>query len=292
MNGLTDKQFAFAREYPKDWNATKAAERAGYSERSAHVMGCELLKYPNVQVAIEEQKDCLAAMSAVTVEMIVCELYKVATADRRGCCRFCWGVEHKYQWTEKEYAKALESTGSVPDPQGLFGYTKRRPANPECPVCAGEGLALSRLDVKPQDKMKALEMLGRYKSMFVERKELVGPGGGPLALTAVRAEDMTDDQLAAIIFAAHRPANLRSRKSVNLGALLGASWQATKITHVLSVVCESLDSIEGRSRFGRLAGGGNPPFSSGASVFLQRQENSCRTRREGNYRTSVPLRGD
>jgi phage terminase small subunit len=45
---LTLKQERFAAEYVKDLNATNAAMRAGYSEKTAHVQGCTLLKNPKV----------------------------------------------------------------------------------------------------------------------------------------------------------------------------------------------------------------------------------------------------
>jgi phage terminase small subunit len=46
---LTDKQEMFSREYFIDLNATQAAIRAGYSERTARALGCENLAKPNIQ---------------------------------------------------------------------------------------------------------------------------------------------------------------------------------------------------------------------------------------------------
>lgn len=43
MSKLTDKQEMFCQEYIKDLNATQAAIRAGYSERTASVIGSENL---------------------------------------------------------------------------------------------------------------------------------------------------------------------------------------------------------------------------------------------------------
>lgn len=48
---LNDRQRIFVREYRIDRNATRAAKAAGYSEKTAHVIGCRLLK--NVQVEQE-----------------------------------------------------------------------------------------------------------------------------------------------------------------------------------------------------------------------------------------------
>ncbi len=51
---LTAKRKAFVREYPIDLNATKAAIRAGFSEKTAYSQGQRLLK--NVEVAAAIQK--------------------------------------------------------------------------------------------------------------------------------------------------------------------------------------------------------------------------------------------
>lgn len=52
--GLTDKQKRFCREYVKDSNATQAALRAGYSEKTAKDIACENLAKPNIREYIDE----------------------------------------------------------------------------------------------------------------------------------------------------------------------------------------------------------------------------------------------
>lgn len=46
--GLTGKQRAFAIEYPKDYNGTQSAIRAGYSKNGAGVTAHHLLKNPKI----------------------------------------------------------------------------------------------------------------------------------------------------------------------------------------------------------------------------------------------------
>lgn len=53
---LTPKQKAFADEYLKCGNAAEAARNAGYSERTAAVIGNENLKKPNVLAYIAERQ--------------------------------------------------------------------------------------------------------------------------------------------------------------------------------------------------------------------------------------------
>ena len=51
---LTDKQKRFIEEYLVDLNATQAAIRAGYSEKTAYSIGEENLKKPEIKRAIED----------------------------------------------------------------------------------------------------------------------------------------------------------------------------------------------------------------------------------------------
>ncbi|MBR0074278.1 MAG: terminase small subunit [Synergistaceae bacterium] len=64
---MTEKQERFALEYQKDCNATKAAIRAGYSEKTAYSIGQRLLKNVEVQKLVkiksEERKSELVATS-------------------------------------------------------------------------------------------------------------------------------------------------------------------------------------------------------------------------------------
>jgi len=67
---LNDRQRRFADEYIIDLNATQAAIRAGYAERTAYSQGQRLLKNVEVQVYIEErmhshQKETIAKQEEI-----------------------------------------------------------------------------------------------------------------------------------------------------------------------------------------------------------------------------------
>jgi phage terminase small subunit len=53
-NKLTDKQKRFCEEYVKDWNGTRAAKAAGYSEKTAMEQASRLLSNVKVKDYIEE----------------------------------------------------------------------------------------------------------------------------------------------------------------------------------------------------------------------------------------------
>ncbi len=60
MRGLTQRQKAFADEYIKNGgNATAAAKRAGYSEKTAYRTGADNLKHPQIASYIAERQDAI-----------------------------------------------------------------------------------------------------------------------------------------------------------------------------------------------------------------------------------------
>jgi phage terminase small subunit len=74
---LTNKQRVFVAEYLRCWNATEAARRAGYSERTARSIGAENLTKPDIQ---EEITKALAEVQMSADEALVI-LAKQARGD-------------------------------------------------------------------------------------------------------------------------------------------------------------------------------------------------------------------
>ena len=67
----------FAIHYCKDFNATAAAVLAGYSKKSAHSQGYQLLKEPGVQLAILKRQQALASVAAISREWVMTELTEI-----------------------------------------------------------------------------------------------------------------------------------------------------------------------------------------------------------------------
>ncbi|MBS0909200.1 terminase small subunit [Tatumella sp. JGM118] len=150
-NGLSDQVRLFIVEYLKDQSATHAAIRAGYSKKTAAQIGYQLLQKPSISQAIAEQQKKSLARTIGTADEILSQMWQLATFDanelsqyRRGCCRHCWGIDHNYQWTEFEYRQAAEKAERMgkepPDDSGGLDYNRTIDANPDCPVCSGEGV--------------------------------------------------------------------------------------------------------------------------------------------------------
>ncbi|MHC4666727.1 MAG: terminase small subunit [Planctomycetota bacterium] len=68
---MTDKQMAFCREYVKDWNATQAATRAGYSAKTAYSQGQRLLKDAKVRTELSRLTADIANQNDVEVREIM-----------------------------------------------------------------------------------------------------------------------------------------------------------------------------------------------------------------------------
>ena len=73
---LSNKQRVFVLEYVKDWNATQAAIRAGYSENSAANIGWENVRKPEIQAEIDKY-----IMSAEQAAKIISDIADGDMAD-------------------------------------------------------------------------------------------------------------------------------------------------------------------------------------------------------------------
>ncbi|WP_018479357.1 terminase small subunit [Pontibacter roseus] len=80
-NTLTPKQQRFCLEYIKDSNATAAAIRAGYSEKTAMEQGYQLLQKTSVMQEVRRLQGEIAEAAGIQVKQLVQELAKVAFAS-------------------------------------------------------------------------------------------------------------------------------------------------------------------------------------------------------------------
>ncbi|SDG86127.1 Terminase small subunit [Pseudomonas flavescens] len=149
---LTALQVRFVEEYLVDLNATQAAIRAGYSAKTAGVVGCENLTKPNIQAAIAEARQKQQERTEITADRVLREAWNQVTADAREltelivvCCRHCHGDGHLRQRTEieRDYAYALwVAEGEDPDAfpeDGGVGFDSNREPHSNCPECGGHG---------------------------------------------------------------------------------------------------------------------------------------------------------
>lgn len=78
---LTGKQRLFCKEYVMDLNATQAAIRAGYSEKSAVHIGYENLGKPDITLYIDALRSDLSYSTGITEHRVLMEHKKLAFTD-------------------------------------------------------------------------------------------------------------------------------------------------------------------------------------------------------------------
>ncbi|MXP53414.1 terminase small subunit [Pantoea sp. Seng] len=163
MAKLTDKQELFAREYLSDLNATQAAKRAGYSDKTAYSIGQENLKKPEIQDRIAELKAERNERTQVNADYVLRRLVEIDEMDVLDILMVNGELKPITQWP-----KVWRTTLSGMDVTEL----------------AGDSAGLLK-KIKWPDKVKNLELLGKHVTVqaFKDnvKNELVGPNGLPLA---------------------------------------------------------------------------------------------------------------
>lgn len=85
---LTAKQQLFCKEYLVDLNATQAAIRAGYSEKTAYSIGEENLKKPDIKSMIQELMAERSKRTQITADNVLTELWGIAQEDIKNFMSF------------------------------------------------------------------------------------------------------------------------------------------------------------------------------------------------------------
>jgi len=155
--GMKARRAAFVREFLVDGNATQAAIRAGYSPKSAVHSAKRLLRMPAITEAIAKAQAEAARRNEITVDRVLQELSRIAFHD-----------PSKIVTVTKRQGIKITPTEDLDDDH-------RR-----CVESVGE--SQHGLRIKLLDKTRALELLGKYLGMWVERHEITGDEGGPLVV--------------------------------------------------------------------------------------------------------------
>ena len=160
--GLTPKQAAFVAEYLIDLNATQAAIRAGYSERTAAVIGVENLRKPNIDAAIQEAQQKRAERTEITQDRVLQEYAKLAFLDPR---RF------------------YDSSGNLIDIPNLPADVAAAISGMDIAVekagtdDSGAPVFAQVRKIKLSDKKGALDSVARHLGMFNDKTGANGEGG-------------------------------------------------------------------------------------------------------------------
>lgn len=160
---LSAKEKVFVAEYLKDFNATQALIRTGHKGKNASQSAYQLLQKPSVQTAIRSavsvranklgiDGDELMRIWAETINYDANELVQI----RRIPCPYCYAENDQPQYTIKTYNAAKkfhdakrkrrlaadpeDDIGEFPTMKEVSFIDPHKPANPECPICHGDGI--------------------------------------------------------------------------------------------------------------------------------------------------------
>lgn len=164
MARLTRLQQRFVEEYLVDLNATQAAIRAGYSEKTAAIIGHENLQKPHIARAVEAAMAERSKRTEITVDRVLQEYARIGFLDPR---------------------KFLNEDGSPKDIIELDDDTAAALAGFEVmEIFEGKGDARRFVGYlkkyKLVDKKGALDSIARHLGMFVDKTEITGKDGGPI----------------------------------------------------------------------------------------------------------------
>ncbi len=160
---LSAKQRLFVSEYLIDLNATQAAIRAGYSEKTAYSQGQRLLKHVEVQAAIETAKADRSNRTKISADYVLNRLVEIDQMDVADILADDGGMKPVPEWP-----KIWRQFISGMDLSELYeGYGEDR-------VICG---VLKK--IKWPDKVKNLELLGKHVdvSAFRENHDHRSPDG-------------------------------------------------------------------------------------------------------------------
>ena len=108
---LTDRQERFCREYILDYNATKAAIRAGYSEKTAYSIGSENLKKPELLARVRELQKEQAEKLCISADWVVMQWVEVYRRCMQATEVLIWDYDEKKMVPSGEYT--FDSKGAL-----------------------------------------------------------------------------------------------------------------------------------------------------------------------------------
>jgi len=166
---LNAKQERFVEEYLVDLNATQAAIRAGYSEKTAYSMGQRLLKHVEVEKMLAEAQAKRSERVQVDADWVLTRLAAEATADLADILDDAGAIKPVSDWP-------------VIWRQGLV-------AGFEVQENEVDGVKMGQtVKVKLSDRIKRIELIGKHVNVQAFRDQVHQTGAVTLNVTPEDAE--------------------------------------------------------------------------------------------------------
>jgi phage terminase small subunit len=153
---LNDKHRRFVEEYIVDLNATQAAIRAGYSEKTAYAQGQRLLKGAEIAAAVAEAQAARSERTKIDADWVLRRLAEEADADIADIYADDGSLKPVKDWPGV-WRKGLVSGLDVEE------------------VSAGAETTRRVSKVKLSDRLKRIELIGKHIGVQAFRDQ-VGVG--------------------------------------------------------------------------------------------------------------------
>lgn len=140
-------------EYLVDLNATQAAIRAGYSDKTAGAVAHKLLKKADIFAAIEQRRGKIANRLEITAERVLLEYARIGLSDMRRFIAVDGGgvtMKPSSEWTDDDAAAVAEVTETTSESGGSVKF-------------------------KLHNKIAALDALAKHLGLLVNRHEITTP---------------------------------------------------------------------------------------------------------------------
>ena len=170
---MNERQMRFAEEYIIDLNCEAAAIRAGYSPKYARGNAHKLVANSCIKEYIQKRKADRIERTEITQDMVISELAAIAFSNAADYAAV----------VEKDAVIQTEEGAAIPlyDEEG--NPVKYRTVEPvlTADLTDKQKRALSVIkkgrdgfEIKPYDKVRALELLGKHLGMFEDKLEVKG----------------------------------------------------------------------------------------------------------------------
>lgn len=169
-NSLTPKRKRFGNEFVIDLNGTQAAIRAGYSPKTANEQAARLLANASVQEYIKGLMKGLEEKTGITQEKVLKEIAAVAFADVTDYAQI---IEKPLEIFAEGQAFTVENEdGSLKMHRCVEPVLTENLTETQRKALASIKEGKHGIEIKTHDKLKALQMLGDYLSLFTDKERL------------------------------------------------------------------------------------------------------------------------
>lgn len=140
FNELSNKQKKFITEYVKDFNGTRAAIEAGYSEAGAHVRSSELLKDPDIKRIMDD----LFSEFVMSAQETLFHLSTIARGD---------------------IALLTDNAGNPDIKTAKGNHSSNLIKSIKQKTVLGDDSEIHETEIEAYDRLKALDLLAKYHQL-------------------------------------------------------------------------------------------------------------------------------